>query len=199
MSVLQKQFKEPSGPLGWLAGKIMEFDNRRIHHWSLKRLGIQNGDRVLEIGYGTGSCIESIAASYPHASVDGIDISETMEETAKKKNEKAIHEGRVRLWNGDIGDFSSDTSYDKIFAINNYPLWNDQEKSLARIYSLLHEGGTLLITVQPRGDEASDERAKEYGEEIAAAVRSTGFKDVSISYKKGSPAMTASVTCKKTG
>ncbi|MHC8522229.1 SAM-dependent methyltransferase [Rossellomorea sp. H39__3] len=65
--------------------KIMEFDNRRIHRWSLKRLGIENGDRVLEIGFGTGSCIERIAASYPDASVDGIDISETMEETARKR------------------------------------------------------------------------------------------------------------------
>ncbi|KMK97486.1 SAM-dependent methyltransferase [Rossellomorea marisflavi] len=197
MSLLQKQFKEPSGPLGWLAGKIMEFDNRRIHRWSLKRLGIKNGDRVLEIGFGTGSCIERIAASYPDASVDGIDISETMEETARKKNETAIQEGRVRLWKGDIGDFSGETAYDKIFAINNYPLWSDQEKSLARIHSLLDEGGTLLITVQPRGDEASDERAKEYGQDIASALRSTGFKDLSISYKNGSPALTVCVTCKK--
>ncbi len=198
MFSLQKQFKRPNGVLGWFIGKVMEFDNRKINNWSIRQLSIQNGERVLEVGYGPGYCIHRIANRYPATLVDGVDISETMKETAQHKNQKAINKERIRLFVHDISEFQLDSiEYDRIFSVNNYPLWNDQKKALTHLYNMLKKDGTLLITVQPRGNEERDSRAERYGEEISEALHEAGFKDITLSFKDVNPARTVCVKCVK--
>ncbi|BCB04342.1 class I SAM-dependent methyltransferase [Bacillus sp. KH172YL63] len=198
MFSLQKQFKRPDGILGWVIGKVMEIDNRKINNWSLRQLGIKNGERVLEIGYGPGYCIHRITSTFPDTKVDGVDISETMKESAESKNQHAIDHGRVRLFIHDISKFQlDDVEYDRIFSVNNYPLWSDKNKALAHLHNMLKPGGTLIITVQPRGDEERDSRAKGYGEEILKALQESGFKNITISYKDVRPALTVCVKCTK--
>ncbi|WP_257140953.1 class I SAM-dependent methyltransferase [Bacillus sp. AFS015802] len=195
---MQKQFKRPNGILGWFVGKVMEFDNRKINNWSIKQLSIKNGERILEVGYGPGYCIKRISNRFPDTLVDGVDISETMKETAQSKNHKAIEKGKVRLFVKDITRFELDNvQYDRIFSVNNYPLWNDRKKSLSHLYKMLKKEGTLLITVQPRGDEETDSRARRYGDEIAQSLQEAGFKDITLSYKHVKPALTVCVKCVK--
>ena len=195
---VQKQFKRPDGLLGWFVGKVMEYDNRRINKWSINQLSIRKGDRILEIGYGPGYCIRLISKRFPSTFVDGVDISETMKETAQHKNKQAIKKGRVRLFVHDISHFQlDDVQYDRIFSVNNYPLWNDQKKSLTHIYAMLKKGGSLLITVQPRGEKERDSMAEQYGEDISLALHEAGFKDISLSYKDVKPTLTVCVTCVK--
>ncbi|WP_235576165.1 class I SAM-dependent DNA methyltransferase [Rossellomorea vietnamensis] len=195
---MQKQFKRPKGILGWFVGKVMEFDNRKINNWSIKKLSIKNGERILEVGYGPGYCIKRMTDRFPDTFVDGVDLSETMKDTAQSKNQQAVEKGRVRLFVQDISQFElGKVQYDRIFSVNNYPLWKDQMKSLHHLYSMLKEGGTLLITVQPRGEEETDGRARRYGEEISQALQDAGFKDITLSYKNVKPALTVCVKCVK--
>ena len=198
MFSIQKHFKRPKGFLGWFVGKVMEFDNRKINNWSIKQLAIQNGERILEVGYGPGYCIRRISKLYPGSFVDGVDISDTMKETAQSKNEEAIEKGRVRLFVQDISQFElNDVQYDRILSVNNYPLWNDQKQALIHLYKMLKTDGTLLITVQPRGDEERDSKARGYGAEISQALQKTGFKNITVSYKDANPSLTVSVKCVK--
>ncbi|MGR3764651.1 class I SAM-dependent DNA methyltransferase [Rossellomorea sp. NS-SX7] len=195
---LQKQFKRPKGIMGWIVGKVMEIDNRRINKWSIQRLPIKKGDHILEVGFGPGYCINKIIQKYPGTSVDGVDISSTMKEAAHQKNKAAIEEGRVRLFVHDISQFhSKDEKYDHIFSVNNYPLWNDSKSALYHIHRMLKPGGSLVITVQPRGDEEKDSRAHRYAQQITDELTCAGFKNIQISYKKVRPALTVSVKCTK--
>ena len=169
---MQRQFKRPKGFLGWVVGKVMEIDNRKINNWSIKQLNIKNGERILEVGYGPGYCIRRITNRFPRTLVDGVDISETMKETAQKKNEHVIKRDMVRLFIRDISEFEMENvQYDRIFSVNNYPLWNDKKRALSHIYNMLKTEGTLLITVQPRGEEERDSRAEKYGKEISEALQ----------------------------
>lgn len=198
MFSLQKQFKRPKGILGWLAGKTMEFDNRKINNWSIKQLSIQEGDKILEIGYGPGYCINQIHRQFNDVKIDGVDISETMMETAHHKNQKAIDEGMVCLYKQDISQFKlKEEVYDKIFSVNNYPLWENQESALTHLFHMLLKGGTLLITVQPRGEEETDQNARRYGETISKALQKAGFHDITITFKKVRPSLTVCVKCIK--
>jgi ubiquinone/menaquinone biosynthesis C-methylase UbiE len=195
---LQKQFKQPKGILGWIIGKVMEIDNRKINNWSLKKMPIQRGDHILEIGYGPGYCIQKIIQKYPDCTVDGVDISSTMKEAAGQKNKNAVKKGKVHLFVHDISEFQlEDEQYDHIFSVNNYPLWSDSEKALSHLYHMLKPGGTMVITVQPRGDEERDSRARSYGEQISSQVKQAGFTNIAISYKNVRPALTVSITCTK--
>ncbi|WP_064091269.1 class I SAM-dependent methyltransferase [Rossellomorea aquimaris] len=198
MFSLQKQFKRPKGIVGWVIGKVMEFDNRKINNWSINQLSIQNNDQILEVGFGPGYCIRRISTKFPDTTIHGVDISETMKEAAAKKNHQAILKGQVSLYVHDISKFELDrVQYDKIFSVNNYPLWTDKKSALSHLYNMLKTGGTIVITVQPRGDEEKDSRAQEYGESIYYALHEAGFKDITLSYKNIKPAITVSVRCTK--
>ncbi len=51
-----KQFKRPSGTLGWLAGFIMASrpSNKKRNRWTLDFLDIQPTDHIFELGCGPG-------------------------------------------------------------------------------------------------------------------------------------------------
>ncbi|MCA1054462.1 class I SAM-dependent methyltransferase [Rossellomorea aquimaris] len=195
---LQKQFREPKGLMGWIVGKIMEFDNRRINKWSIQRIPIRKGDHILEVGFGPGYCIDRIMKKHPGTAVDGVDLSPTMMDTANHKNKKAVDEGRVRLFVHDICEFQPDNvQYDHIFSVNNYPLWSDKQKALSHLFQMMKPEGTLLITVQPRGEEERDSRARNYADEISGELATAGFKNIDIQYKNVRPALTVSLSCTK--
>ena len=82
---------------------------------ALQRMGIKAGDRVLEVGVGTGIN----AALYPRdAVVTGIDLSEGMLE---KGRERVARKGitNVRLLQMDAGDMKfADGSFDVVYALS---------------------------------------------------------------------------------
>ena len=58
---LYDQFREPRGPLGVLAGRIMSkrSSNRERSAWTVDLLDVQPDDRILELGYGPGLGLEA--------------------------------------------------------------------------------------------------------------------------------------------
>ena len=56
----------------------------------LRKLNVKSGEKVLEIGYGTGQCLQPLAQAAGGAGkVYGVDISEGMDRVAKTKVTKA--------------------------------------------------------------------------------------------------------------
>ncbi|MCX6663874.1 MAG: methyltransferase domain-containing protein [Euryarchaeota archaeon] len=68
----------------------------------VQKLRVQEGEQLLEIGFGTGSCLLNLAElAGPHGRVYGIDISEAMCEVAQEKVKIAGFTDRVGLRCGD--------------------------------------------------------------------------------------------------
>ncbi|RLQ95379.1 SAM-dependent methyltransferase [Falsibacillus albus] len=196
-AIFSEQFEKPKGFLGRIAGKIMAFDNRKINHWTLSKLGAQNGDCILEIGYGPGHCIQTLCKEKLNIHVHGVDISSTMYEEAKKRNEKYIQEGKVKLFKKDIARFNTNQIYDKIYSVNNYPLWEKRKRSLGKMYALLKTGGKVAITVQPREDDADSDKTHRLAKVISDELKSAGFTHVRVGFKKVRPVLTVCVTAMK--
>ena len=75
---------------------------KRYREVGLQRLGAQEGEAILEIGFGTGRSILTLARSVGSSGrVHGIDISEGMCSVARSLVEKAGLDGRVELRCGD--------------------------------------------------------------------------------------------------
>jgi demethylmenaquinone methyltransferase/2-methoxy-6-polyprenyl-1,4-benzoquinol methylase len=75
---------------------------RKFIEIGLKKLAIREGEKVLEIGFGTGHALASLARSVgPEGKVYGIDISEGMLAVARKKLKKAGLSDRVELTQDD--------------------------------------------------------------------------------------------------
>ncbi len=106
----------------------------------LKRIGIQKGDRVLDIGCGTGR-ITGLLHSLSQEKVVGIDLSSKMIEIAKEKYQSCPwaefrHEDFLS---------SQPEEYDVLVLYNAYPHFLDQKQLNQAFLSHLKKGGRFAI------------------------------------------------------
>ena len=70
---------------------------RKYRDMALKRLNITRGETVLEIGFGTGHCLQQMAEAVGEAGrVYGIDISSGMLAVSRRRLEKAGEFGNIK-------------------------------------------------------------------------------------------------------
>jgi trans-aconitate methyltransferase len=154
--------------------------NRVRNRWTVEQLDIQPTDHVLEIGYGPGIAIRHAARRATHGRVVGVDVSEVMGRQAARRNRTGIASGRVILRVGTIDRIEVDHPFTKAMAVNVFMFWSDPEGVLRRLAGLLAPGATLALTMQPRSQGATNADALAAGERMAAALRVTGFVDVTV-------------------
>ena len=117
---------------------------------ALSYLKTVNGEMVLEIGFGTGYCLQQIALSIGTTGrAYGIDISDGMIQVTKNKLEKAGLMDRVELYHGDASKlpFTNET-FDAVFMSFTLELFDTPEIPLLlnEVRRVLKAGGRLGVT-----------------------------------------------------
>ena len=64
----RNQLAKPTGFTGRIVGHLMAMKNRQRSDWVFLLLDLKSGDRVLEIGFGSGADIARESALRVHAS-----------------------------------------------------------------------------------------------------------------------------------
>src|SRR5580765_5935664 len=109
---------------------------------AIERMGIKSGDRVLEVGVGTGIN----AALYPsYCSVTGVDFSSTMLEKAR---ERVARKGvrNVRLLEMDAANMKfADDSFDIVYAPYVISVVPDPVGVTREMYRVCRPGGRIVI------------------------------------------------------
>jgi len=168
-SAWQAQLAHPSGTLGWVAGRVMALANRSRNHWVVDGLGLMPGELVLEIGAGPG--VGLARAARTGALVVGVDHSEAMVAAARKKNRRALAEGRVRLVRASAGTLPvASESLDVVFSVDAVPYWDDLFRGLCEVRRVLRPGGRAALAV----------RDPEWGPRLVSGMRAVGFHDVEV-------------------
>jgi len=173
---LAGQFMHPRGVLGRLAGHAMARKNRGRIRWVVAQLGLQDGQRVLEIGYGPGVAIEESLKACPTLSVTGLDASGVMYRQASRRNRQVVaaRRARLRLQSADCYD-GRDGPFDLAFASNTMPFLENPGAVVARARDWLRPGGRFVVVHQPPMQALSEDEQQERSEQFFAWLKGAGF------------------------
>jgi ubiquinone/menaquinone biosynthesis C-methylase UbiE len=143
------QFMRPSGWRGQFVGYVMAAKNAAMNQLAVEQLNIKSHDHILEIGFGPGTAIESAALRLTSGLIAGVDVSDVMLRQASWRNRRFIRDGRVEIKLGSVLQLPYlDSLFDKVFAVNSFHTWPDQQKALGEIRRVLKVGGILLLQLR---------------------------------------------------
>ena len=106
--------------------------------------------------------------------ITAIDRSPKMVEMATRRNREHVDAGRavleaVALEDADLGD----RGFDKVFAFNVAPFWQQPEAALGAVREHLARDGAVYLFWDAR--HSAPERARDLGNELADRLREGGF------------------------
>ena len=132
---------------------------KRLRNKALERLGITEGEAVLEIGFGTGHCLEQIAEAVgKEGRVCGVDLSAGMLEASQRRLDRAGMSDRVSLSCGDATGLPyADEEFDAAFMSFTLELFDTPEIPivLSEIKRVLKPYGRLGVVSLSREDGTS--------------------------------------------
>lgn len=136
--------------------------------------GLDNEDRLLDVGCGPGAALEHAAAS--GATVAGIDPSPSMVARAQKR----VPAANVRVASAEEIPFGED-SFSVVVNISSFHHWADREAGLKEILRVLSPGGRLYIT-EGVLREGKDGHGLDAGDAdlLAAKLIELGYADTNI-------------------
>src|SRR3954464_14093354 len=135
---------------------------------------VRPADRLLEVGCGHGVAVSLVCERLTTGTITAIDRSPRMIEMAARRNREHVDVGRavleaIALEDADLGD----RRFDKVFAFNVAPFWQQPQAALGAVREHLARDGTVYIFWDAR--HSAPERARVLGNELADRLREGGF------------------------
>lgn len=122
--------------------KITEVNEEKIN-FLLSRINIQEGDKVLDIGTGTGVLIPFIREFNKAGEINALDVSEGMLCKAKEKYRNLPN---VKFTLADVEEEKVEGKYNKIILYSMFPHLKRREDTIKKIVTEnLCENGKLII------------------------------------------------------
>ncbi|HXF86317.1 MAG TPA: class I SAM-dependent methyltransferase [Anaerolineales bacterium] len=123
---------------------------KKYRDWGLEKLSAKAGEKILEIGFGTGHCLVSLAKAVgAEGRVVGVDISDGMLAVARERLQREGMRERVDLFLGDAArlDFIESESLDGAFMSFTLELFDSPEIPLVlrECHRVLKKGGRLAV------------------------------------------------------
>jgi SAM-dependent methyltransferase len=118
--------------------------SRRLSGRFVEFAGISDGERVLDVGCGTGSLTRVLLDSANVESIVGVDLADVYLESARQK----IRDPRVDFKIGDATSLPfADKSFDRAFAMLVLHFVPDGKKAVSEMRRVVRSGGVVAATV----------------------------------------------------
>jgi ubiquinone/menaquinone biosynthesis C-methylase UbiE len=139
---LQQEFNQ------WAAagrGDEMEDHHSDITNQTLDRMDLQPGDRVLDLGCGTGWASRRMARVVAEGEVVGLDVADEM---LRRAEQSSAGLSNVRyVWGSAEKIPAPDNHFTKVLSVESFYYYADQEKALDELRRVLAPGGKLFILI----------------------------------------------------
>ncbi|MBN3924898.1 class I SAM-dependent methyltransferase [Nostoc sp. NMS4] len=116
----------------------------------IAKVGIEDGDEILDLGCGWGSASNYILSRFPHVKVTALNLSHEQCEYMRKKMQDPssyLSSDRFTLYEKDFNDLDLETKFDKIMAIGLFEHIGNLTKSFPKLASILKDDGKVLIHI----------------------------------------------------
>lgn len=148
---IARQLRKPEGEAGIEMGKFMNKSNGPMNRLVFKHTAVQDGESILEVGFGNGHLVKDLIGSAREVKYYGIDYSPEMVAEAKKHNQDLIQQNICEFREGDFADLPyQDSSFDKICSINTLYFLEDPKQALNECRRILKPAGKLYLGIRPR-------------------------------------------------
>ena len=181
--------RRPVGLGGKLMVSMMNIGHRALAGWGMNFLNLSADAKVLDCGCGGGANIETLLKTCPKGIVKGVDYAAVSVEKAKKRNAKAIHDGRCVVWQGSVEKmiFAKDW-FDAVTAFETVYFWPDLYQCFREVSRVLKPGGIFLICNACSGETEQENKWTEkidgmtiYRDvQLKAYLEQTGFRKIEI-------------------
>ena len=180
--IMDTQYSRPAGVLGWVIGEKMIRQHKPETLWTIEKLQLQENERILEIGCGAGFALKQIASLKGEHTLTGLDLSDTLLQSAALRNKKAIRQKQLALVHGRVEEMPfPHEQFTAVFSIHSVYFWEDLFKSINEIHRVLSPGGTVLMTLCDGKDgEDWDSIKKMIQCEMIPFMEQLTFKEISV-------------------
>ncbi len=145
--------------------KQKKFFNQKAHEWDTitihdpekvqyitNLLEIQGGDKILDIGTGTGVMIPFYEKKLGAGCVVAVDYSEKMIEVARSKFPEKEHP-QVTFQVADVYDLKYDSEFDLVVCYSCFPHFVDKPLAIEILTKALKKGGRLAVAHSNSADK----------------------------------------------
>jgi SAM-dependent methyltransferase len=186
LAVLARQLGNPEGEIGRAVGEYMSRHNAAVSAAAWRRLDLEPGARVLEVGFGNGRLIPALLALQPELAYTGIEISETMLAEATDFVRGLPEAGRIELKLASVEAMPFGAgAFDRALSVNAIYFWPDPGRALGELHRVLGREG-VLITAGITPEAAAGLPIVQHGfrvydrERLVELHRRAGFRSVDI-------------------
>jgi ubiquinone/menaquinone biosynthesis C-methylase UbiE len=175
-----EQARRPHGLFGKLITTTWSTYFGKLSDWTLDNTRLENGEKILEIGYGGGVTLKNLVARAQNFEIDGLDISESALQRASRVNARAIKTGQLNLSVGSVETLPYENGkFDTVLAVQTHIFWSDLTKALTEIYRVLSDEGQLVISCEKERIAYHLEKYQN-SDLFAQLLRKVGFHEVVI-------------------
>lgn len=116
----------------------------------IEKLGIQDGDNILDFGCGWGCVPNYILSKFPNVRFTGINLSREQCDYMRRKMrdpESYLSSGRFTLHEGDLNDATPVREFDKILSIGVFCHVGNMTKAFQKLAAFLKPQGKVFIHI----------------------------------------------------
>ena len=116
----------------------------------IEKLGIEDGDNILDFGCGWGCVPNYILSRFPNCRFTGLNLSREQCNYMRQKMqdpESFLSSGRFRLVEGDLNDTQFNEQFDKILSVGVFCHVGNLTSSFRKLASCLKPGGKFFLHI----------------------------------------------------